>query len=62
MITESIPQDIAILNAYIAKHYLLQNVWSRKLKLKDQIENSIIIARDFTSHHSIIDGKSTQNQ
>ena len=32
------------------------------LKLKDQIENSIIIARDFTSHHSIIDGKSTQNQ
>lgn len=26
MITEPIPQDIAILNAYIARQYLLQNV------------------------------------
>lgn len=26
MITESIPQDMAILNAYIAKQYLLQKI------------------------------------
>ena len=32
------------------------------LKLKDQIENSKIIARDFPSHHSIIDGESIKNQ
>lgn len=29
----------------------------KMLKLKDQIENSKIIAGDFPSHHSIIDGE-----
>ena len=32
------------------------------LELKDQIENSIIIARDLNSPHSITDGRSTKNQ
>lgn len=39
-----------------------KNMKQKMLKLKDQIENSKIIARDFTSHYSIIDGESTKNQ
>lgn len=67
MITGPIPQeDIAILNVYIANNNVCFKIYKyikqKLLELKDQIENSIIIARDFNSPHSIIDGRSTKNQ